>query len=125
MSQALLDAPAHHAFTPIASARNLAVLTEKLADLRFLIILTARWERSENVDREERILMRSDLVRLRKQYADMIDEIAMSFGVQQAMDAQHDVERRVQIPAEIKPPAFSDLADGNDQQDLLEDDPQI
>ena len=111
MSHTLLGAPEHDAFTQVGSSHSLAVLTEKLADLRFLIILTARWEGSENVEREERKLMRSDLVRLRKQYSDTLDEIAMNSGVQQAMEAQQDVERRVHIPAEIRPPANPDLAD--------------
>jgi hypothetical protein len=105
VSPAVLDAPAPHSFTEIIPANNLAVCTEKLADLRFLIILTARWESSDNVDREQRDLMRQDLVRLRKQYSEQIDVIAMSFGVQEAMDAKEDVERRVQVPSGIQPPA--------------------
>lgn len=104
MSHALLDATAHEAFTQPAPLHNLAVLTEKLAELRFLIILTARWESSENLDRGARQIMRSDLVRLRKQYSDKIDEIAMNFGVQQAMEALWDVEHRVHVPASIPPP---------------------
>lgn len=106
MSPAVLDAPAPYDFTEIIPANNLAVCTEKLADLRFLIILTARWENSDNVDREQRELTRQDLIRLRKQYSEQIDVIAMSFGVQEAMDAKEDVERRIQVPPGIQPPAM-------------------
>jgi hypothetical protein len=106
VSPAILDASAPRAFTEIIPANNLAVCTEKLADLRFLIILTARWESSDSVDREQRDLMRQDLVRLRKQYSDQIDVIAMSFGVQDAIGAKEDVERQVQVPAGTQPPTM-------------------
>ena len=111
MSPAILDAPVDHLGPRNIPANNLAVCTEKLADLRFLIILTARWESSDNVDRAQRDLMHCDLVRLRRQYGDQIDEIAMSFGVQQAMDAKEDVERRVQVPAGVQPPPAYEAID--------------
>lgn len=103
MSQALLDAPAREASALIPARPNLAVLTEKMAELRFQILLTARWERSDHLGRDERQIMRSDLVRMRKQYSDKIDEIAMNFSVQHAMEAQQDVEQRVVVPAHIAP----------------------
>ena len=118
MSHALLATPAHDAIPQEKSAGPLTALTEKLGELRFFIILTARWESSNDVDREERSVMRSDLLRLRKQYSDKIDEIAMSFGVQQAMNAQREVEHSIHVPAEIRPSSCMDLIDDDE-------DPQI
>ena len=40
---------------------------------------------------------------LRKHYGDKIDEIAMTFGVQQAMETQDEVERTVVVPRDVKP----------------------
>jgi hypothetical protein len=76
----------------------LAAATEKLAALRYLIILTAHWASGDCVDAERRARFHADLVRLRREYSDKIDEIAMSFGVQQAMDSQQMVERTVSVP---------------------------
>ena len=112
MSHALLDAPAQDSLTALPAP--LAALTEKMAELRYHIILTARWEASVNVDQEEREVMRGDLVRLRKQYSDKIDEIAMTCGVQQAMEAQLDVEHRVHVPRNIAPPTLSICNSGED-----------
>lgn len=72
--------------------------TEKLATLRYLIVLTAHWASSDCVDAERRARFHADLVRLHRQYSDKIDEIAMNCGVQQAMDAQKMVERTVKVP---------------------------
>jgi len=76
----------------------LAAGTEKLASLRYLIILTAHWESSDSLDAERRDRFRADLVRLHREYFNKIDEIAMNCGVQQAMDAQKMVERTVKVP---------------------------
>lgn len=105
MSTAILDAPATDSASPESPAKNLATCTEKLAALRFMIVLTARWENSDNIDKKRRQRMHADLARLRKLYSERIDEIAMSFGVQQAMDAKEDVERGVTVPRGIEPPA--------------------
>ena len=103
MSQALLDAPARNVSVFPDPRHNLAALTENMAELRFQILLTARWERSHQLGGDERKVLRGDLARLNKQYSDKIDEIAMRFGVQQAMKAQKEVEHRVQLPAHIAP----------------------
>lgn len=42
--------------------------------------------------------MKSELVWLRSQYLDMIDQIAMHFSVQAAMDVKQEVERGVTVP---------------------------
>jgi hypothetical protein len=42
---------------------------------------------------------------LRKHYGDKIDEIAMTFGVQQAIETRDEVERTVVVPVEVKPSA--------------------
>jgi len=110
VSTAILEAPIVEAVTLAESAdcENLATATEKLAALRFLIIVTARTEASESTEPERRELMRSDLVRLRAQYFNKIDEIAMHHGVQEAMNAKEDVERRVTVPRGARPPLGSE-----------------
>ena len=81
----------------------LAANTDELAGLRFSIILTALWEASTNVDVEHRNELHCELAGLRRNYSEKIDEIAMTFGVQNAMKAQKDVERTVAIPLGMKP----------------------
>jgi hypothetical protein len=77
--------------------------TEELAALRFSIILTARWEASEEESPEQRAELRADLELLRRHYGDKIDEIAMTFGVKEAMKTKDDVERTVVVPQDMKP----------------------
>ena len=77
--------------------------TEELAALRFSIILTARWAASEDEAPERRAELRDELELLRKHYGDKVDEIAMTFGVQQAMETQNQVERTVIVPHDLKP----------------------
>jgi hypothetical protein len=76
--------------------------TEELAALRFSIILTARWEASGDEDPARRAELRSELLMLRKYYGDKIDDIAMTFGVEQAMKVKQEVERSVTLPSEVK-----------------------
>lgn len=78
----------------------LAYEAEELAALRFSIILTARWMASSDEDPERRAELRDDLVLLRKHYGDKVDEIAMTFGIQQAMKTKEEVERTVIVPRE-------------------------
>ena len=105
MSASILDAAEIiEATSRETKPRSLAACTEELAALRFLVILTARWEASDSLEREYRKLMRRDLAHLRRRYSDRIDEIAMSFGVQPAMDAKEDVERNVVVPRGMRPP---------------------
>ena len=84
--------------------------TEELAAVRFSIILTARWVASDDETPERRAELRSELVLLRKHYGDKVDEIAMTFGVQQAMATQEEVERTVVVPLEVKPIANPKLS---------------
>ena len=77
--------------------------TEELAALRFSIILTARWAASENETPERRAELREELALLRRHYGDKVDEIAMTFGVQQAIKTQNQVERTVVVPRNLKP----------------------
>lgn len=81
----------------------LAYETEELAALRFSIILTARWEASDDQDPQQRAELRADLLLLRRHYGDKIDELAMTFGVEAAMKAKDDVERTVVVPRDMKP----------------------
>jgi hypothetical protein len=81
----------------------LAYEIEELAALRFSIILTARWEASDNEDPEQRAALRADLSLLRRHYGDKIDEMAMTFGVAEAMKAKDYVERTVVVPRDMKP----------------------
>jgi hypothetical protein len=76
---------------------------EQLAGTRFSIILTAKWETSDTVTAERRGELRSELSSLRALYMDQIDEIAMTFGVQTAMEIKEEVERTVSIPKEMNP----------------------
>lgn len=81
----------------------LAYETEELAALRFSIILTARWEASDDQDPLQRAELHADLSLLRRHYGDKIDELAMTFGVEEAMKAKDEVERTVVVPRDMKP----------------------
>ncbi|MGA7341183.1 MAG: hypothetical protein WBE72_19820 [Terracidiphilus sp.] len=83
---------------------GLAAMTEELAGLRFSILLLARSEGSRDLDAENRAGLRDELAQLRALYFETIDEVAMSFGVQQAMDAKKEVERNVAVPRDMMPP---------------------
>ncbi len=84
--------------------RTLTLLTEELAALRFSVLLTARWEGAAEDDRTRRDELRAELKFLRSQYSEKIDEIAMTLGVQSAMNAQDEVQRDVEIPMDMEPP---------------------
>lgn len=77
--------------------------TEELAALRFSIILTARWAASDNETPDRRAELRGELELLRQHYGDKVDEIAMTFGVQQAIETQNQVERAVVVPRDVTP----------------------
>jgi hypothetical protein len=82
---------------------SLAANTEELAGLRFSIILTAKWEASASVDEERRNELHTELAGLRRHYSQKIDDIAMTFGVQNAITAKAEVERTVAIPLGMRP----------------------
>jgi hypothetical protein len=110
VSTLLLQAPLHSSLMGPASrymkeSREalLAYETEELAALRFSIILTARWEASDDQDSEQRAELRADLSLLRRHYGEKIDELAMTFGVEAAMKAKDNVERTVVVPRDMKP----------------------
>ena len=110
MSTELLHAPLHPSLMGPASRyvkesreAMLAYETEELAALRFSIILTARWEASDDEDPQQRAELRADLSLLRRHFGDKIDEIAMTFGVEAAMKAKEEVERTVVVPRDLKP----------------------
>jgi hypothetical protein len=88
----------------------LGLKTEELAGIHFSILLTARWEAAERTDKERRDELRHDLANLRTAYFDKIDDIAMSFGVQKAMDAKRTIERTVVLERESKPSKASSEA---------------
>jgi hypothetical protein len=109
VSAQILHAPLNVAMVGPASsyvretrAELLTYETDELAALRFSIILTARWEASDSETPERRAELRADLALLRKHYGDKIDEIAVTFGVEQAMKAKEDVERTVVVPREMQ-----------------------
>ena len=112
MSAAILEASAAVSAAVGIHHRNLSSLTEKLASLRYLIILTARWAASDSIGEERRKGMNCDLARLRREYSFLIDDIAMSIGIQQAMDAKVRVENSVSVPKGIKPPERSVYEEG-------------
>jgi len=128
VSNALLQAPLDQSIAGPASRyvnetreAMLAYETEELAALRFSIILTARWEASEKEVPERRAELREDLKLLRKHYDDKIDELAMTFGVTQAMATKEEVERCVIVPRETKivaEPACTSKRGSYTQEDL-------
>ena len=83
---------------------NLEAFYQELAGLRFSIVLLARWERSDNLDADNKAELREELAHLRALYLDTIDEMAMTFGVQQAMHAKAEVEHNVEVPRGMMPP---------------------
>jgi hypothetical protein len=83
---------------------SLSALTQELAGLRFSILLLARWEGSREVDADNRAELREELAHLRALYLDTVDEMAMAFGVQQAMQAKEAVEHTVTVPMDMMPP---------------------
>ncbi|HTW60541.1 MAG TPA: hypothetical protein VMD55_01965 [Terracidiphilus sp.] len=91
-------------FVRLKRETNLAAVTQELAGLRFSIILLARWEASRSVDPASMAELRKELAQLRALYFDKIDALAMSFGVQQAMETQRSVERSVVVPKGMVPP---------------------
>lgn len=106
----LLDAVARNPGTRSSEVRPddpLDALIDELAGLRFSLILTARWEASSTEDWGRREELRARLATLRRRYADKIDEIAMTFGVPDAMRAQEYVERSVAVPRGIRLPMES------------------
>ena len=112
LSPAILEASATVSSTFGAPRHNLMALAEKLASLRYLIILTSRWTASDSIGHERRKLMNRDLVRLRREYSTLIDEIAMNFGISAAMEAQENVECTVIVPKGIKPPQHRVVEEG-------------
>jgi hypothetical protein len=56
------------------------------------------------VDAGNRAELREELAHLRVLYLDAIDELAMAFGVPQAMKTKEDVERTVMVPKDMIPP---------------------
>ncbi len=113
MSTELLHAPLHSSLMGSASRSMnesrealLAYETEELAALRFSIILTARWEASDDQDPEQCAELRADLLLLRRHYGDKIDELAMLFGVEEAMKAKDNIERTVVVPRDLMPLAI-------------------
>ncbi len=91
-------------FVRLKRETNLAAMTQELAGLRFSIILLARWEASRSVEAANLAELRRELDELRALYFDKIDALAMSFGVQQAMETRASVERSVVVPRGMTPP---------------------
>jgi hypothetical protein len=80
---------------------TLAAKTEELAGLRFSILLTSKWTVSESLADERRAELRTELSNLRSLYVEKIDEIAMAFGVQVAIEAKEEIEHEVFVPEEM------------------------
>jgi hypothetical protein len=104
MSMATFDStsvlsPARHARKN--ELRDLSARHEELSALRLAILLTAKWEAQETESQERREDLQAELDQLHLQYYGAIDEIAMTFGVSQAMATMQAVERNVRLPKEI------------------------
>jgi hypothetical protein len=76
---------------------QLASDVEELANIRFSIVITAKWAGSPDEEPERRKELRDELDSLRYRYYDKIDRIAMTYGVSEAMIARDEVERRITI----------------------------
>jgi hypothetical protein len=87
---------------------SLSNAVEQLAGLRFSIVLSARWEGSGILSGHARTELRDELRQLRWKYSHKIDEIAINYGVQAAIDAQEGVEREVTVPKNMTPPLHSE-----------------
>ncbi|MGD0939948.1 MAG: hypothetical protein ABR905_09560 [Terracidiphilus sp.] len=101
MSVHLLDTVSVGSALPHALAKRenlIAASKNELAFLRYSIILTSRWEASTGKDMERRKELRAEVKHLRLQYSQKIDDIAMTFGIQSAIDATEEVERTVGVP---------------------------
>jgi len=83
--------------------KPLSARSEQLGGLWLAILLTSRWEAQETESLERRQDLQAELDQLRFQYYGVIDEIAMTFGVSQAMETLHTVERTVRLPKELRP----------------------
>ena len=66
-------------------------------------MLTARWDGCHDQDPEQRAELRTDLSLLRRYYGEKLDDIAITFGVDEAIKAKDDVERTVVVPHDMKP----------------------
>ncbi len=109
MSTEILHATLHLWMTgpgsrPVHETREalLARQIEKLGELRYSILLTARWEADQNEPPDRRADLRRDLEQLCRNYRNTIDAIAMSFGVDAAMKAKENVERTVTVAAQVE-----------------------
>jgi len=71
---------------------------EELASLRFSIVITARWESASDEPPQQRKELRAELEDLRTRYFNKLDQIAMAFGVETAVNVKDEVERRVALP---------------------------
>ena len=89
-----------------AQPASLASARAELARLRYMAILTARWESSNGFDSRNSAALRNDHTQIRSLYSEKIDEIAMTFGIQQALDAQDYVERNVVVPQSARMPGM-------------------
>jgi hypothetical protein len=110
MSTAILDTAAlipASIYEHLKHEPNVAAFQQELAGLRFSIVLLARWESSSSLDAGNRAELREELVHLRTLYFDTIDEMAMTFGVQHAMDAKAEVECTVEVPHDMMPPILT------------------
>jgi hypothetical protein len=94
-------------YSEVRPAGRLDGLIDELSGLRFTLILTARWEASSKDDWGRWEELRARLATLRRQYADKIDEIAMTISVPDAIRAQEYVERSVAVPGGLRLPMES------------------
>jgi hypothetical protein len=83
---------------------SLAAFRQELSGIRFSIILLARWESSPDLDSCNRAELREELVHLRALYLETVDDLAMAFGVQRALETREAVERSVEVPLGMMPP---------------------
>lgn len=77
--------------------KALGVKREELRGIRISVVLTEQWEASDTLLDSRRVELCTELSHLRSEYLDKLDEIAMAFGVQTAIESKEEVERTVVI----------------------------
>ena len=79
---------------------------EELASIRLSILLTEEWAALETITAQRYSELRNELDTLRSSYHGKVDELAMTFGVQKAIEAKEEVERDVELPDDMSPSAM-------------------
>jgi len=84
---------------------TLAAMTQELASVHSSMLVLVRSAKPHSLDAGDLARVREEVAQLRVLYFEKIDEIAISFGVQRAIEAKESVECSVKILSGMLPPA--------------------